>query len=829
MKEIKFFLAFVFILNLKLYSQINISDKTSTNKQSSISTTQMDAVENLHNKVPDLRVAWNEFNPTPTFLTGELTKNDYLKSFPTPESASINFLVNNKTIFNIVTPSNEFKLHNVESDKIGMTHVKLQQYYDGLRIIGSQIIVHYNQKGAISSVNGRYIPTPEISTIPPISKEESKLIASQSYNGIQATVSELSIYIKDNQPILVYEVQVPTKMAPKQNVIVDAQSGNVIYKDTGIRYDGPDTGSGTGLKGENRMLNIYLYQGKYYLIDATKSMYIPPVTDEKGVIETYTAYNSINENNPYDLAEIVYDRDDDKNFTDSAAVDAHYFTEKVYEYYHENFGRNSWDNLGSSLTSVVHYGTNYNNAFWNGAFMTYGDGDGYTFSNLAGAFDVTTHEITHGITQSTANLEYIGQSGALNESYSDVMASMADSDDWQIGEDVYTPSINGDALRDMSNPHQGGSAYGDLGWQPAQISEYLYWPYTAEWDWGGVHVNSGIPNKAAYLVANQIGREKTEQIYYRTLVYYLTPKSQFIDARNATLQATIDLYGMGGNEYNSVSSAFNNVGITSNLPKTNELAYDDGSPDIFVYEPDVNWGIVNRLTAPGNGKVMSVQFYYGGENSLGEGSFRIKIYGNDGNNPGNLLFSSNILTPSYGYVDYWLPVSTSSLNITVNGDFYVGIFYDGTNQPLMGADTANINERAWERDDANQQWIRLDNNSYFPITLFIRATINTVTGIHQISNSVPKNFKFSQNYPNPFNPTTKFKYALPEGRNVSIIIYDINGRKVAELINDYQEKGTYEITWNGKNDFGEPVASGTYIYTIKAGEFEQSKKMLLLK
>ena len=138
--------------------------------------------------------------------------------------------------------------------------------------------------------------------------------------------------------------------------------------------------------------------------------------------------------------------------------------------------------------------------------MTYGDGDGIQFSNLAGAFDVTAHEITHGITQSTAALEYEGQSGALNESYSDVMAAMADNANWTIGEDVYTPSISGDALRDLSNPHQGGSSLNDAGWQPATMGEFLYMPYTDDQDYGGVHINSGIPNHAAYLVANQIGR-----------------------------------------------------------------------------------------------------------------------------------------------------------------------------------------------------------------------------------------------------------------------------------------------------------------------------------
>ena len=200
MKLIKYFFTLVLILNLSLYSQIKLSDKTYTNNKSSVSNAQINAVENLHNKIPDLQVAWSEFNPTPAFLTGELTKNDYIKNFSSPESASKNFLEENKTIFNLVSPSNELKLHKSETDKIGMTHVKLQQYYNDLRIIGSQIIVHFNQQGAISSVNGSYIPTPQISTTPAISEEKSTLIASQSCDGFQATNTELSIYIKDNLP-----------------------------------------------------------------------------------------------------------------------------------------------------------------------------------------------------------------------------------------------------------------------------------------------------------------------------------------------------------------------------------------------------------------------------------------------------------------------------------------------------------------------------------------------------------------------------------------------------------------------------------------------------
>ncbi len=111
----------------------------------------------------------------------------------------------------------------------------------------------------------------------------------------------------------------------------------------------------------------------------------------------------------------------------------------------------------------------------------------------------------------------------------------------------------------------------------------------------------------------------------------------------------------------------------------------------------------------------------------------------------------------------------------------------------------------------------------------MRATIQTTTSVAEISNEIPTEFELSYNYPNPFNPSTKFKYALPEGRNVKIIIYDINGSKVTELVNNYQGAGTYEVTWNGKNDQGLQVSSGTYIYSVQAGDFVQTKKMVMIK
>jgi bacillolysin len=239
----------------------------------------------------------------------------------------------------------------------------------------------------------------------------------------------------------------------------------------------------------------------------------------------------------------------------NAAVDAHYYAKCVYDYYKDTFGRDSIDGNGMDIKSTVHFKRNYVNAFWNGYQMVYGDGDGVDAVAICGALDVVAHEMTHGVTSHEANLTYQNQSGALNESFSDVFGTIVEfkyqpeKGDYLCGEDVWTPNISGDALRSLADP----TAYG----QPDHMNNYL----NTSQDNGGVHTNSGIPNKAAYLVMNDIGVDKTGEIYYRALTVYLTSSSNFSDARAALLQSAEDLYGRNGEEYNSISSAFNNVGV----------------------------------------------------------------------------------------------------------------------------------------------------------------------------------------------------------------------------------------------------------------------------
>jgi Zn-dependent metalloprotease len=220
--------------------------------------------------------------------------------------------------------------------------------------------------------------------------------------------------------------------------------------------------------------------------------------------------------------------------TGDADVDNAYdFTGATYDYYASTFGRDSYDDVGGELTSFVHYGFGYENAFWDGAEMVYGDGFAVN--------DVTAHELTHAVTERTAALEYADQPGALNESLSDQAGWDADPDDSTMGEDLPTG-----AIRDLRDP----GAFG----QPASAAQYVC---TSD-DNGGVHVNDGIPNKVYANLVDALGRAPAQQVRYRAQTTYLGPNATFADARAAEEQAATDL----GADAGAVGAAWDAQGVT---------------------------------------------------------------------------------------------------------------------------------------------------------------------------------------------------------------------------------------------------------------------------
>ncbi len=249
----------------------------------------------------------------------------------------------------------------------------------------------------------------------------------------------------------------------------------------------------------------------------------------------------------------------------------------TYRLYSEAYGRDFIDNHGLPIDSVVHYMVSYDNAFWNGQYMVYGDGDEdlppaqRLFNRFTIAVDVIGHELTHGVTNYEANLVYYQQPGALNELFSDVFGILTKQHalsltaaelDWIIGAGLFTSNVNGVGIRSMAAP---GTAYDDpvLGKdpQPANMANYVN---TYEDD-GGVHINSGIPNHAFYIASMEIGGyawEKAGQIWYNTLVNRLTPNSNFQATAEATYMEAGALFGENSLEQKAVQKGWNEVGIT---------------------------------------------------------------------------------------------------------------------------------------------------------------------------------------------------------------------------------------------------------------------------
>ena len=267
-------------------------------------------------------------------------------------------------------------------------------------------------------------------------------------------------------------------------------------------------------------------------------------------------------------------REGDPSVADAAVNQAYDGSGTTFDFYEQVFNRNSVDDHGLELVSSVHFETDYDNAFWDGSQMVYGDGDGQMFKRggFTECLDVMAHELTHGVTQFTAGLRYRSQSGALNESFSDVFGSLvrqrslgqtADQADWLIGEGIMGPELPGEALRSLKAP---GTAF-KFDNQPADMAHYVNLPDDGDprHDNGGVHINSGIPNHAFYLAATGIGGnawEKAGAIWYTTLTTRLNENSDFQAAADATVAVSGELYGAGGTEQQAVRAAWVRVGIT---------------------------------------------------------------------------------------------------------------------------------------------------------------------------------------------------------------------------------------------------------------------------
>ncbi len=477
----------------------------------------------------------------------------------------------------------DFTVKRVEIDELKMAHTHVQQTVGGVPVWEGEAIVHLKPDGELSRITDELKEGIAINIEPNFKRGEALELAARTKGGTRVITEEpiidLWVFRGDDRDHLAYRVEMPrldgTERTSVPVVFIDAHTGLKVFE-----YDNLQTGTGNSLYSGTVTINTSSSGSTFYMEDLTRRM------------GTFNMNNTGSTTTGTGGTQSRYTGTDDtwNATTERAGVDAHYGAAKTFDYYQQVHGRNGIDgnygpgttaagaNSGVSLVSSrVHFGSNYNNAFWYQNRMSYGDGNGTTFSPLT-TIDICGHEMSHGVIERTANMTYARESGALNESFADIFGAMVEafadggtsSNTWLIGEDAYTPGTPGDALRRMDNPN----AVGD----PDHYSLRLYpgtcTPSNAN-DQCGVHTNSSISNHAYYLLANGgtnrvssvtvagIGTTDSARIFYRALSVYMTASTNFAGARTATLNAATDLFGSSSTQYNRVATAWCAVGVGS--------------------------------------------------------------------------------------------------------------------------------------------------------------------------------------------------------------------------------------------------------------------------
>ncbi len=534
-------------------------------------------------------------NGIPIFIE---RKNDPSKSSQnsTPEGKFYLFIEETRSVSGLNTRDNSFKISDVITDDLGITHIKAIQQYKGVDIYGSESTLHIDAvkerfTGSFNNVNKEVKVLPSISSATAVGKVIDDIKNITVYKEMTAREKVILHYDSPSNSLVLYNignqdyrltwaVTIRPNFIEEWKYFIDAANGEIIMKFNNTCSDGPATATAYDLNNILRSISTYMESNTYYLIDMSQKMYNP--TTDEGIILTLDANNTSTTNLDY-----KYVTSSDNTWSLKSAVSAHYNAIRTYTYFFNTFGRNSLNGKGGNIISLVNVaeegGSSMENAFWNGQAVFYGNG-GPNLKSLAGALDVTAHELGHGVVSNTANLDYNGQSGAINESFADVFGSMVDREDWLIGEDITKTSFSpSGALRNMADPNNMGSS-GNSYWQPKNLSEM----YLGTNDNGGVHINSGIGNYVYYLYATAVTKDKAEKVYYRALSNYLTKTSQFIDLRIAIIQSATDLYGADSQEVIKAGDAFSAAGISDEAPvdKTRDYNTNPGQEYLMSYYTD---------------------------------------------------------------------------------------------------------------------------------------------------------------------------------------------------------------------------------------------------
>ena len=462
-----------------------------------------------------------------------------------------------------------FRTLRVKRDDRGQAHLRLGQEFRGLPIVGAELFVHVNEStGQVTGINGRFVPAVGLPTAAKVDASAALDSALRQAGITQPQLLEfpyLTYIADDGGAHLAWAARVAhmdDQGFQHDRIFADALDGSLVARHALI----------------HRAKNRQIYTANYG-------------TSLPGTL-------LISEGGSH---------------SDFDAQKAYEYTGNTYDYLSARHGRDSWNGSGGTLIATVHYGSGYNNAYWNGTQTVFGDGDGVQWGPFARALDIVGHEWVHGVTEDEAGLVYANQSGALNEAMSDIFGAATEayvrgvsSNTWKIGEDAYTPGTSGDAGRYMNNPTQDGAS-----------KDYYPERYTGSSDNGGVHWNSGIANLAFYLLSQggthprgkttvnvpSIGMTNAERIFYRALTTYMGSSTNFEGARIATDDAAIDNHGPCSSQREATQKAWDAVGTPRPSGRDYEPNDNIGQPN---YLPGYSAYAAGYLCTQGNADWYSV-------------------------------------------------------------------------------------------------------------------------------------------------------------------------------------------------------------------------------
>jgi vibriolysin len=552
---------------------------------------QMSAIRALG---PQVRAEMSK-KGVPEFLEGKLSR----RASSDPVAAAAHALKQQRAAFRAGMDDDFAFTGRKEKDSLGQDHVRMQQTFRGVSVIGGELIVHMTGDDVVG-ISGRFVPDLNVPTQVTLPSAVLRQVALRSVadgggkNALVASVGAPVVFVDDDDnaslAVPVQVTYVGTQGVQIDDIYVDANAGYVV----GLRP---------------RVMRAKVRK----LYDAHQSCSVLPGSYLFGEGGTSS---------------------------DSVAVAAYNNTGKTYDFYKAVFNRDSYDNAGSPIVSSVHFRfggdtlCDPNNSAWFDTYrqIAFGDGDEGFFSPLARALDITAHELTHGVTARTAALAYQKESGALNEATSDILGVSAECwaqgyCDWEMGEDVYTPTIANDALRYLFDPAKDGVS---SDYYPTRQFASGCTPSNAN-DYCGVHDNDGIANLAYYLLAHGgkhprgktnvsvtgIGVGKAEHIWYRALTVYMMSATNFAGARAATAHAAADLYGGScSSVWRSVERAWDAVGVpgTWSCPQPISACRPSSATAVIICQPVTGATSASpvHLVANGGSSVTFMEVWSGG-------------------------------------------------------------------------------------------------------------------------------------------------------------------------------------------------------------------------